>query len=431
MVVNEKFYENLGSYYSIPQEIYEKVNSKIFNDYKLTIKVIGVNLPQEELSVIYQIKCIEVHSADKNNELARDIEKINSYLSDSGNHLGYKEVTDSWTLFYLIKEMITTFQKQGFNYYRGQNQDWETIPGIFRPMENEDGNKYFDRFESLYLDISREFPASIRYIPLNKDCLEERADELSILQHYGLPTSLLDISENPFIAMLFMLGFGEINRPQLEFYKIDYDIHSSKSLVSFVHKNSSNKRIRAQKGAFINFDKLVSFVNFQKNEIKLDESYIPIDRIVVQIEFDKEGSIQYLKQLHNQSEVSDSTDNLSQESIANLLTLLETDNDSSIIESYYKYIKEELLRKLKEFHYEAHNLYPDFENYLTFKAKEFKFKEKSKENRVELKYLQNSSETQDSYDFLKESTQNMSEKSNESNAISNSLFSRIINIFSK
>lgn len=399
MLKNDKFYENLGTYYSISNEISEKINSKLFNDFKLNIKVLGINPPLDDLSSIYRIEKIEVLSIDDNHDsinfkLASKINKINEYLNTTDKKkLGYKNETYSWSLFYLFKEMITLFQKQGYNYYRGQNEDWETVPGIFRNLKNNDGSKFYDEFEGLYLDISREFPDDVKYIPLVPEKIEDRADELSVLQHYGLPTSLLDISENPFIAMLFMLGFGKIKKPQLEFYKIDSVEHTEKSLVSFVHKKVSNKRIKAQKGAFINFDKLVNFINFQKNEIKL-KGYKPIDRIIIQIEFDKRGTVDYLKQQresklsYENEECSDQTINLSNKELDALIKLIEDEKNDKIIDLYYDLIQKELLKKLKEFNYETNDLFPDFADYLDYKSKEFKPVEY--DNKLLLKALQGS-----------------------------------------
>lgn len=381
MSKNDNFYENLGTYYSISHEISDKINSKIFNDYKLNIKIIGINQPQEDLSSIYKIEKIDIVSENRQNDrFTSEISKINEYLNISDNNIGYKNETNSWSLFYLIKEMITLFQKQGYNYYRGQNEDWDTVPGIFRNLKNSDGSNYYDEFEALYLNISREFPDNIKYIPLSSETIDERADELSILQHYGLPTSLLDISENPYIAMLFMLGFGKIKKPQLEFYRINIEEDIKRSLVSFVHKKGLNKRIRAQKGAFINFDKLVNFINFQKNEIKL-EGYKQIDRIILKIEFDRSGTLKYLKnQINNEDSESglEQTETLSNKDLRELINLLEINESEQIIDLYYDLIQKELLRKLKEFNYETNNLFPDFVDYLNYKSKEFKSPKKSK-----------------------------------------------------
>ena len=228
------------------------------------------------------------------------------------------------------------------------------------------------------------------YIPLTIETLDDRADELSILQHYGLKTSLLDISENPFVAMLFMLGFDSIDKPQLEFYKIEHNEDSKNGLISFVHKKNSNKRIKAQRGAFINFDKLIKFVNFQKNEIKL-KGYKPIDRIIIQIEFDTPMTINYLKEQKNlklnnvNNEAQEQTKNLSDKELDDLIKLLENDDDNdsekkSTVNDYYSVIQKELLRKLKEFNYETNNLFPDFSDYLD-KSKEFKTPEEQPKNR--------------------------------------------------
>ena len=86
MLKNDKFYENLGTYYSISNEISEKINSKLFNDFKLNIKVLGINPPLDDLSSIYRIEKIEVLSIDDNHDsinfkLASKINKINEYLN--------------------------------------------------------------------------------------------------------------------------------------------------------------------------------------------------------------------------------------------------------------------------------------------------------------------------------------------------------------
>lgn len=399
MLLRDKFYENLGTYYSSPEEIKNQLNSKIFNDFKIVINIIGINQPQEDLTPIYKIQNLELSSTNKNSKLQDEIDDINKYLLSAGTELGYKDEKNSWSLFYLIKEMITSFQRQGYNYYRGQREDWETVPGIFRNLQNSEGNKYCNTFESLYLNISREFPDEVKYVPLNQEMLDIRADELAILQHYGLPTSLLDISENPFIAMLFMLGFGKIKNPQLEFYKIDSSNDSENGIISLVHKKITNKRIRAQKGAFINFDKLIKFINFKKNEIEL-ENYKPIDRIILNIKFDIEASIKSLKNQQS-SNHTNPEDDLSSKNLDGVIKFLEgksvksgsdkNNQEERISGDYYELIQRELLRKLKEYNYETNALFPDFSDYLIYKSKEFELKDDKKSNRAVLNELKKNS----------------------------------------
>ena len=71
-----KFYENLGTYYSNPEEIRTQLNSKIFNDFKIVINIIGVNQPQEDLTPIYKIKKLELSPQNANSKLQAEIDDI-------------------------------------------------------------------------------------------------------------------------------------------------------------------------------------------------------------------------------------------------------------------------------------------------------------------------------------------------------------------
>jgi hypothetical protein len=90
--------------------------------------------------------------------------------------------------FKVVKEMIS---EKGFeNFYRGHsNKDFKLIPSIYRDglVENE-----INIFKETILRTPHEF--------LN---CKSTVEKLVKMQHYGVPTRLLDITSNPLIALYF------------------------------------------------------------------------------------------------------------------------------------------------------------------------------------------------------------------------------------
>lgn len=412
--MSENFYRSIGTYFCGDKEI-EKINQRIFNDHVITINIVAKDKATEDAVQFYHIKDIEFNQerlkVDLGETLLNSLNEINSYLKYNGKGKGYKD-SNNWGIFYLLKELVTLLQKADFNYYRGQRKSsWSTVPGIFRKLINRDEEYLFEKFEHVYRNIAQEFPDEIKYISLSLENMEERADQLSILQHYGLPTSLLDITENPFIAMLFMLGEGNaIYHPQLEAYKIDIDMNETNSIVSFVNKYNRNKRIRAQKGAFLNYDKLLKFCDFEKNDLVFKEYYHPIQRVILRLNFSVKDSIEYLGGIQNYDKIqserilefhrtedkeSENTskkysdiakfqkaEKLSENNIDELVKLL---TDGKVNEKqYYVFIQNEMLRKLSEFNYHKSDLFPDFGDYIAYKASDFPLRElkQEKSNKV-------------------------------------------------
>ncbi|WRN74955.1 FRG domain-containing protein [Staphylococcus aureus] len=109
---------------------------------------------------------------------------------------------------------------------------------------------------------------------------------MAYLQHYGLRTTLIDITENPFIALLFLTSNSQVfNNATLDMYNINPEIHSEQNLFSRVKMISKNKRIIAQKGAFFNFKKLLIFQNEQNvNRDKINK--IPLVRLKLNFSYD-------------------------------------------------------------------------------------------------------------------------------------------------
>lgn len=78
----------------------------------------------------------------------------------------------------------------GVTFYRGQSDSkWELSPSLFR--------------EGL-LDSENVLLTSIRrYRP--DDFTGSRLQQLALLQHYGMPTRLLDVTTNPLVGLFFCM----------------------------------------------------------------------------------------------------------------------------------------------------------------------------------------------------------------------------------
>ena len=68
-----------------------------------------------------------------------------------------------------------------------------------------------------------------------------------------------------------------------------------------------------------------------------------------------------------------------------LILQLKKANTKKIKQDYYKKIQQELIEKLKEYEYYTNELFPDFEDYISYKTKEFSITNESNENNKILK----------------------------------------------
>ena len=83
--------------------------------------------------------------------------------------------------------------------FRGQNGDWPLIPGIARMADSEDLPQIE---QSMFNDFKRQ---AVRYLSFRPD---NDWEWLTIGQHYGLPTRLLDWSTNPLTSLWFAVNSG-------------------------------------------------------------------------------------------------------------------------------------------------------------------------------------------------------------------------------
>lgn len=110
--------------------------------------------------------------------------------------------------------LIETLQSKASNslWFRGCGKGThQLIPSLYRHRTA----KTKEAIEKLERDLITRFRQ--RSIPLHNRSLTDEWDTLFFMQHYGVPTRLLDWTENPFIAFYFAVtsaGFRVRSRPR-------------------------------------------------------------------------------------------------------------------------------------------------------------------------------------------------------------------------
>ena len=308
------------------------------------------------------------------NVLASNSDEIKSRLRSIVEKCDFdiknKSQANGWQLFYLYKELLQRFTSNefGFNYFRGQSVNKPLLPGI---MRDEVDKSYINNFERIYRKLSYEFPEKINYTEFNgDDCITSRERDLSLLQHYGLKTALLDITRNPYIAMLFMIkeNIRDYIEPTLYLFNINERLEKDETLFTEVRKNQINERILAQKGAFLNYEKT----------LLKDKNYKKIPYIKIVLRFDDAAYKKLLKkEIDAYTDLKKYIKDKGHRDLENFLDhdLSELNKQLDSIEEYkelaLKNILEDLENKLKEYCYTKEDMFPDFENRIRYLSNKF------------------------------------------------------------
>jgi hypothetical protein len=94
--------------------------------------------------------------------------------------------------------------------FRGQADEWDLLPRLFRAGQKP------QEFEAIEDKLLAEFKARSPY--LLPSTPSDKLDWLSLAQHHGLPTRLLDWSSNPLIALFFAVESPGAPKPTVWFY---------------------------------------------------------------------------------------------------------------------------------------------------------------------------------------------------------------------
>lgn len=344
-------------------KIFQKYKSEdYFDEVEIVINYVK-NLDAQPDGRVYKIQSLQIGEYNEQNDY---FSELKNFIDLFNNILFGNSYPDDWQLFYVYKELfqfcIGKAKKGSCNYFRGQSHHYDLVPGILRGNVQ---NSYRKEFESLYLKIANEFPDKVSYFDFRlSDSIEQREYQLSLLQHYGLKTSLLDITKNPYIAMLFMLSeqFNEYKEPTIYLFNIDEQVHRKKHLFTEVKKSKKNERIIAQQGAFLNFDKIFNNKSFDIEKITC---------IKIVLHFSEDYYTNYLdEEKENLSNIEKLDDSDSKADYEQLLDREKHQIQNSKL-NCLKFIKDELTRKLREYYYFEEDLFPDFEKRIQYLSEKY------------------------------------------------------------
>ena len=353
-----------------------------------------------------------------------EVYKLNNKIKcDYYHREGYGTIKSGWTIFYTLKELISIFDGRRtktenivlnnsnsdfivsrfkYNYFRGySNNKHDAIPAVFRNRTyhgEKNSDQFYSKFEGLYQKIAREYPEELEYD--SNIGSSKRNDAFSRLQHYGFGTCLLDMSRNPYTALLFMIDGEDFHAPKFELFEIEEEKHRDNNIVYLPEKFQKNKRLIAQNGAFLHYEKLYDLLEKEDEDQTIEHvknklqglELERINRITVVIEVSKNSDSEFFND--NIEDIVKAANNLKYDKeldvnenkyIGNLERRFEPlKNKVNLVDKtlqgtdQYTLLKNYLKAKLDEYGHSKRSLFPDFQNYVSYENGRYKRPEEKK-----------------------------------------------------
>lgn len=199
---NDLYYKEIAekgflylSYEKLPKKQKNSRSKEIINNYFKTNNIKTYDSSKPAVSRV-------IFDALKRRNSNLDV--VNYCIFDKSKEI--KAVHSLSSFLSTIKEFETSNPKERhISFFRGQSSfNWALQPSLFR------SKKLIDNEHIMIAEMIRLFPSFLAD--------SKRIDILTKLQHYGLPTRLLDLTENPLIALFFACAGEEKTEDGRIFY---------------------------------------------------------------------------------------------------------------------------------------------------------------------------------------------------------------------
>lgn len=148
-----------------------------------------------------------------------------------------KIIKDSEDLIHSLNDLPNNF------IFRGHaDSSWKLESTLERVLGMKWSNDIARTYEDYYLNL---FKSKYHIYNGSEHEPKTKLAWLSIMQHYGVPTRLIDFSESPYVALYFALeAYNPILNNDLAIYAIDYNAVMDGSLEYISRRDSNFKKTR-------------------------------------------------------------------------------------------------------------------------------------------------------------------------------------------
>lgn len=147
------------------------------------------------------------------------------------------KIKDSEDLIRKINELPNNF------IYRGHaDSAWKLESTLERTLGDKWSSELAKKIEDHYLNL---FKSKYHIYNGNEHEPKSKLAWLSVMQHYGAPTRLIDFTESPYVALYFALeAYDPLLKKDLAIYAIDYNSIMDVSLSYISRRDSSFNKTR-------------------------------------------------------------------------------------------------------------------------------------------------------------------------------------------